>query len=74
MRGCMVDMSSLAKKIALTRQEMIALSTKYGIDSPFVLEASERLDVLLNEYHKQNASTRNKHVAINMNSDSVWQV
>ncbi|WP_156645166.1 aspartyl-phosphate phosphatase Spo0E family protein [Lentibacillus sp. JNUCC-1] len=61
-----MDISTLAEKIASARQEMIALGLQYGLNSAPVLEASEYLDGLLNEYRsliteKEKASDTIKH-------------
>jgi len=42
----------LLKEIEELRVEMLKLATKHGIDHPFVLEASQKLDLLLIEFEK----------------------
>lgn len=41
---------SLLKEIEQRREEMIALCSLYGMNSDIVIQSSERLDDLLNQY------------------------
>ncbi len=45
--------NTLLTEIEKCRQEMIRLSTVYGLTSQTVIQSSERLDVLLNKYQRQ---------------------
>jgi|GEM_PF-6035530 len=41
---------SLLKEIEQCREEMIALCSQYGMNADIVIQSSERLDDLLNQY------------------------
>ncbi|MCM2531205.1 aspartyl-phosphate phosphatase Spo0E family protein [Neobacillus pocheonensis] len=52
-----ISMSSLLTTIENTRLEMIDLAHQYGYCSPYVVQCSQKLDTLLNDYH----NTKIKH-------------
>jgi len=47
---------NLLKEIEQCRKEMIKLSIIHGLTSDVVVQSSQRLDRLINEYQKQSAS------------------
>ncbi|RYG74166.1 aspartyl-phosphate phosphatase Spo0E family protein [Lentibacillus lipolyticus] len=46
----MDNQSRLSKEIEKSREEMVTMSRQYGRTSQFVIQASQRLDELLNQY------------------------
>jgi len=47
---------NLLKEIEQCRREMIKLSINHGLTSDVVVQSSQRLDELINEYLKKTAS------------------
>jgi len=48
------SMNSLLSIIEKTRTEMIVLAHLYGYSNPNVVQCSQKLDSLLNDYSKKN--------------------
>ncbi|MDP4083132.1 MAG: aspartyl-phosphate phosphatase Spo0E family protein [Bacillota bacterium] len=48
----MTNLNMLLSDIENTRTEMISLAFQYGYSNPNVIQCSQKLDNLLNTYHK----------------------
>ncbi|WP_077622190.1 aspartyl-phosphate phosphatase Spo0E family protein [Sediminibacillus massiliensis] len=52
-----VDKKSLQEKIRDKRKQMIQVANLYGFTSLITVQHSQELDVLLNEYSRENLSS-----------------
>jgi hypothetical protein len=51
------DSNTLLFAIEQTRLEMIDLAHRYGFSNPYVVQCSQKLDLLLNDYNHKNLNT-----------------
>ncbi|MFZ3579141.1 Spo0E family sporulation regulatory protein-aspartic acid phosphatase [Virgibacillus sp. DJP39] len=59
-----MDNSNLLKKIEQCREEMILLSCSHSFSSEIVIKCSEKLDSLLNAYHKLENGTLSNNLSL----------
>lgn len=51
------QLEDLLKNIEKTRVEMISLAFEYGYTSPAVVQCSQKLDLLLNNYRNKSSKS-----------------